>query len=123
MSKNTISMFAVQLEKNTLNNEAYRRVLFTTKQQQLVLMHLLKGQEIGNEKHKKATQFLRVEKGSIQVIQDQGLESEKVYTLKAGDSVTIPSLINHNVVALKDTKLYTIYAPPQHPEGLVQLFK
>jgi mannose-6-phosphate isomerase-like protein (cupin superfamily) len=116
-------MFAVQLEKNTLANQAYRRVLFTTEQQQLVLMHLLKGQEIGNEKHKKATQFIRVEKGSIQVIQNQGLENEKIYTLKAGDSVTIPSLTMHNVVALKDTKLYTIYAPKQHPEGLVQELK
>lgn len=118
-----VQMFAFKLEVSTLANEAYRRVVNTTAQQQLVLMSLAKNQEIGNEKHEKTTQFIRVEKGSIIVVNNQGLATEKRWILGDGDSITIAPTTMHNVIALSDTKLYTIYSPPEHPDGLVQLNK
>lgn len=113
-------MFGFKLESSTLNNNAYRRVVNTTKQQQLVLMSLNKGQEIGNEKHEKTSQFIRVEKGMLKIVQDQDTKDEKVWILQDGDSITIPQNTYHNVIAVEPTKLYTIYSPPEHPDNLIQ---
>ena len=106
------------IETQTINNEAYRKVLFTTKQTQLVLMHLNAGEEIGSEVHPHVTQFFRFEKGTGVVT----LGKSKL-RVKDGDAVVVPAGTRHNVRATKDLKLYTLYSPPQHPDGLIQKTK
>ena len=103
--------FKGNIEKMTLQNNFYRKVIFTTKQQQLVLMSIPDGEEIGAETHPHTSQFIRVEEGSgIAIIKG------KKYYLKDGDVVLIPSGVKHNIIAGKDgLHLYTIYSPPEHP--------
>lgn len=123
-AKDVKEVFVIQLEKESLRNEAYRRVINTNKHQQLVLMHLKAGEEIGKEVHHKSSQFIRIEQGDIKaIISDSQSAGEKVYELKAGDSISIPNGVYHNIVATKDAKLYTIYSPPVHKDNLIQLYK
>ena len=111
-------IFRKNLEKLVLENTAYRRVLTTTPQLQLVAMSIPVGQEIGFETHHSATQFLKLEGGSC-VVYMLGLR----YNLSAGDSIVIPPNTRHNVKSTGDLKLYSIYSPPEHPKGLVQMTK
>jgi mannose-6-phosphate isomerase-like protein (cupin superfamily) len=112
-------MFKINIDKKTVDNEYYRRIIFTTKQQQLVLMNLKPQEEIGREIHPKTTQFIRVEDGSGVVI--VGNEKRRI---RVGDAVMIPSGKFHNVRAGKNgMKLYTIYSPPHHKPKLVQKLK
>lgn len=109
--------FIVNLEKKTLNNKNYRKVLFTTKQLQLVVMRLLPGSDIPEEKHPHTTQFIRVEKGSgVAVI------NGKKYKLTDGSAVVISSNTLHRIIntGKSDLLLYTIYSPPEHPPGTIQ---
>jgi mannose-6-phosphate isomerase-like protein (cupin superfamily) len=106
------------LEEATEKNDDFRRVVFTGKHQQLVLMCLLPGEEIGNEVHDSVDQFFRIEEGEARFIFD-GKEEHR-----AGDghAVVVPAGTYHNVVnasTKEPLKLYTIYAPPQHPDGTV----
>lgn len=97
-----------------MENKYYRKVIFTTKQQQLVLMNLLPKEEIGMEKHNHTTQFIRVEKGSgIAIV------GKKRFRLQDGSAVVIPAGKNHNILAgKKGLKLYTIYSPPEYSRDL-----
>lgn len=107
----------INLEKETLANEDFRRVLYTAKNCQLVLMSLLPGEEIGMEVHT-LDQFLRFEKGSGVAILD-GVES----LVSDGFSVIVPAGTNHNIINTSTTemlKLYTVYAPPEHQDGIVR---
>lgn len=104
-----------QLEKQTIKNKNYRKVIFTTKQLQLVLMSLDKGQYIKRETHSKTTQFIRVEKGKAIVSL-----GKRRYILKAGDAIVIPSKTSHELKAISKLKLYSIYSPPEHPRNLIQ---
>lgn len=109
-------MFKIDIEKRTIKNKNYRKVLYTTKQLQLVIMNLSPLEEIGKEKHKRTTQFIRVEKGSGKAI----IGNRKV-SLKKDDALIIPAGKFHNIIAgKKGMKLYTIYSPPEHPKKLVQ---
>ncbi|MEX2494887.1 MAG: cupin domain-containing protein [Woeseia sp.] len=107
--------YVTNIEQDTLDNEDYRRVLFTGKMSQLVLMSLQPGEEIGREVHEEHDQFIRVEagKGIVMLGDDQ-------YSLIDGVAVVIPAGVEHNVVnTSSDTplRLYTLYSPPEHPDG------
>lgn len=110
-------MTSIRLESVTEKNNNYRKVLVTTNQTQLVLMCLIPGEDIPAEVHQGTTQFIRVEEGKASVVVDG-----KKKTLKAGDAIVIPAGSKHYVKQLgtKGLKLYTLYSPPEHPEGLVQ---
>lgn len=97
------------LENETIANNCYRRVIFTGKHLQLVLMALKKRQIIETEIHESVDQFFRVEEGHIEV----NIEGE-IHHVLSGQSIIIPAGMEHEVTAIENTKLYTIYAPPNH---------
>jgi mannose-6-phosphate isomerase-like protein (cupin superfamily) len=109
--------YKTNIELKTLTNNNYRKVLFTTAQMQLVVMSLKQGQDIPKERHHKITQFIRVEEGILLAI-----IGRTKYRLKDGDSIIIPAGSWHYIKNIGDSsvKLYTIYSPPEHPDGLVQ---
>ena len=113
--------FVTDIETATTANTDYRRVLYTGKYSQLVLMSLKPGEEIGEEVHDDVDQFFRFEEGEGEVVID-GVRSP----VKDGSGVVVPSGARHNVVnTSKDTplKLYTIYSPPEHQDGVVRKTK
>ena len=109
--------YVTDIERDTLENDDYRRVLFTGRNTQLVLMTLQPGDEIGLETHDEHDQFIRVEAGSGTVI----MNGEK-HALADGIAVVIPAGVEHNVANTSSTeplRLYTLYSPPEHPDGTV----
>ncbi len=109
--------YVTNIEEDTLENEDYRRVLFTGKNTQLVLMTVQPGDEIGLETHEEHDQFIRVEAGSGVVL----LNDEK-HQLSDGIAVVIPAGTKHNVINTSKTeplRLYTLYSPPEHKDGTV----
>ena len=118
--KHTMKGFHTNIEKATLENTDYRRVLYTSRYSQLVLMNLQPGEEIGEETHG-LDQFLRFEAGSGKVI----LNGSDEFAVEADDAVVIPAGTLHNVVNTGDTelKLYTIYSPPEHKDDTVHTTK
>lgn len=114
-------VFVGNIKNLTLENDAYRKVLFTTITQQLVLMCLLPQEDIGNETHITTTQFIRIESGTGKCVLN-GVE----YPLKDDSVIVIPPGTHHNIInTSSDTKmkLYTIYSPPEHNTTTVQLKK
>ncbi len=110
--------YVVAVEKETKKNTDFRRVLYTGKHSQLVLMSLKPGEEIGEETHQDVDQFFRFEKGEGKVIID-GIE----HLVKDGYAVIVPAGARHNVVNTSkraNLKLYTIYSPPEHQDGVVR---
>lgn len=104
------------IEKLTLENESFRKVLYTASHCQLVAMSLLPKEEIGMEVHDDGDQFFRFEKGEGEVV-----INETVYAVADGDVVIVPAGAEHNVINISDSealKLYTIYAPPHHKDGI-----
>lgn len=110
------------IEKETLKNDYFRRVLYTGEHSQLVVMSLNAGEEIGNEVHSNVDQFLRVEKGEFKFILHNGKET---HVAASGYAVVVPAGTWHNVVNVSKgrSKLYTIYSPPNHPEGTIHKTK
>lgn len=109
------------IERETIENNNFRKVIYTSKHSQLVLMSLKPEEEIGTETHKENDQFIRVESGHGICLID-GHE----YRLKDGDAVVIPAGAKHNVINTdkhEALKLYTIYSPPHHKDGLVRATK
>ncbi|HPV70906.1 MAG TPA: cupin domain-containing protein [Candidatus Magasanikbacteria bacterium] len=109
------------IEKLTLENENFRRVLYTGKHSQLVLMTLQPNEEIGMEVHSENDQFFRFEKGIGLVLID-GNE----YQVQDGDAVVVPAGSEHNVINTSSSetlKLYTIYSPAHHQDGVVHATK
>lgn len=109
--------FNSNIEQDTLENSDFRRVLYTGKHSQLVLMSLQPKEEIGLETHLENDQFLRFEGGHGAVFID-----DNRYEVRDGDAVIVPAGARHNVVNLSDTEkltLYTIYSPPHHIDGTV----
>ena len=109
------------IEKGTLENDNFRQVLYTAKHSQLVLMSLKPREEIGMEVHSDNDQFFRFEKGVGKVIID-GNE----YEVKDGFAVIVPAGAQHNVINTSETealKLYTIYSPAHHKDGIVRATK
>jgi mannose-6-phosphate isomerase-like protein (cupin superfamily) len=105
-------------KKKTIKNNDYRHVLKTlTNHEQLVLMSLLPGQEIGMEVHPNVDQFIRVEKGI-----GKASTPTRSYNIKDGSAIMVPAGTFHNIenTGKHTLKLYTIYAPPNHPPGTIQ---
>ena len=110
--------YVTNIERDTLANEDYRRVLFTGSKTQLVLMTLQPGEDIGLETHEGHDQFIRVEAGTGYV----ELHGER-YDVGDGTAVVIPSGARHNLVNSspdEPLRLYTLYSPPEHADGTVQ---
>lgn len=106
------------IERQTLENAYFRQVLFTGKHAQLVVMCLQPGEEIGDEVHANVDQFFRIEQGEARFVLNHKVES----LARAGDAVVIEAGTFHNVSNPSQTsalKLYTIYSPPNHPDGTV----
>lgn len=113
--------FKANIEKDTLKNKNFRKVIYTSAHSQLVYMSLRPKEEIGLETHPENDQFLRFEGGRGKVLIDK-----ETYSVKDGDAVVVPAGAKHNVinVSLKDElKIYTIYSPPHHKDQIVRKTK
>ena len=112
--------YITNIEQQSLENENFRKVLFTDERLQLVVMSLLPGEEIGEETHQ-LDQFIRVEEGAGKAVLD-GVEHE----LTDGSVVIVSSGTLHNIINTSNTdcmKLYTLYVPPNHKDGTVHTTK
>ena len=113
--------YHVDIEKKTEKNDYFREVLFTGPHSQLVVMSLNVGEDIGLETHPDTDQFIRVEEGKGKAVLD-GEEFE----LEDGFAIVIPAGTQHNVIntsSKKAMKLYTVYTPPEHPDGTIHKTK
>jgi mannose-6-phosphate isomerase-like protein (cupin superfamily) len=116
-----MSGYSINLEEASLANDHFRKVLYTTPRSQLVLMTLQPGEDIGQERHAEHDQFIRVEAGAGMAVLD-GQE----HRLADGVAVVIPAGALHNVIntsATEPMRLYTLYTPPEHPDGIVHRSK
>ncbi len=110
--------FNINIEKETLENSNFRRVLYTSKHSQLVLMSLQPKEDIGMEIHADNDQFFRFEKGQGEVI----IDGNK-YEVSDGSAIVVPAGAEHNIINVSDSetlKLYTIYSPAHHKDGIVR---
>ncbi|MEN9389068.1 MAG: hypothetical protein RLY61_152 [Candidatus Parcubacteria bacterium] len=113
--------FKDNIEQLTLQNSNFRKIIYTAKHSQLVLMTLKPREDIGVEIHKDGDQFFRFEAGKGKVV-----INETTYLVKDGDAVTVPAGAKHNVINTsedEDLKLYTIYSPPHHKDGIIRKTK
>jgi mannose-6-phosphate isomerase-like protein (cupin superfamily) len=113
--------FKSNIERDALKNKNFRKVIYSGKHIQVVLMSLNPGEDIGLETHVSTDQFFRFEGGQGKCIID-GNE----YMVENGDAIVVPAGSKHNVIntdPIKGLKLYTIYAPPQHKDGLINTTK
>jgi mannose-6-phosphate isomerase-like protein (cupin superfamily) len=109
--------YVTNIEQKSLENNYFREVLFTGPHSQLVVMSLAPGEDIGLETHDGVDQFIRVEAG-----QGIALLDGDEHDLTDGSAVVIPAGTEHNIMNLskqKALKLYTLYTPPQHPDGTI----
>ncbi|MDP3997518.1 MAG: cupin domain-containing protein [Candidatus Andersenbacteria bacterium] len=112
--------YVTNIEKDSEANSNFRKVLYTASHSQLVVMSLKEGEDIGEEVHDDVDQFIRVEKGEGKAILD-GMEHD----IEDGFSVTIPQGVKHNIIntGTAEMKLYTIYSPAHHRDGVVHATK
>jgi mannose-6-phosphate isomerase-like protein (cupin superfamily) len=112
--------FVKDIEELTEANKDFRRVLYTGKHLQLVLMALKPGEEIGEEVHADRDQFFRIEKGEGEIVIDG-----KRTRIKSDDAMLVPAGARHNVINTGDKPLmlYTLYGPPEHKDGIVRATK
>jgi len=114
--------FVGDIEKLTEKNKFFRQVLYTGKYAQLVVMCLQPGEEIGNEIHHTVDQFFRIEEGEAKFV----FNDNEVHLVHDGDAVIVPAGTFHNVInnsTKERLKLYTLYSPPNHPDGTVHKTK
>lgn len=119
--ENVMSGYSINIEAKTLAGNNFREVLYTTQRSQLVIMTLQPGEEIGLEKHEGHDQFIRVEAGQGVAI----LDGEQ-HKLEDGVAVVIPAGTEHNIINTSSSepmRLYTLYTPPEHPDGIVHATK
>ncbi len=110
------------IEELAVKNTYFRQVLFTAKHSQLVLMCLQPGEDIGDEVHAKVDQFFRIESGEARFV----FNEKEEHLVHDGGGVVVPAGTYHNVINTSKTaqlKLYTIYSPPNHPDGTVHKTK
>ena len=112
--------FVDDIDRLTVENKDFRRVLYTGKHLQLVLMALRPGEEIGEEVHDDHDQFFRIEKGEGEV----WIDNQRT-KIKADDAIVVPAGARHNVINTGDKKLklYTVYGPPDHKDEIVRSTK
>jgi mannose-6-phosphate isomerase-like protein (cupin superfamily) len=116
-----MSGYSIQLEQATLANNNFRKVLYTAPHSQLVLMCLQPMEEIGLETHAEHDQFIRVEAG-----EGKAIIGDEEFLLTDGIAIVIPAGSAHNVINTSPTdlmKLYTVYTPPEHKDGTIQVTK
>ena len=108
------------IERETLDNQTFRTVVFTGEHLQLTVMSIEPGSEIGEEVHEGHDQFLRIEGGSARVVL-----GEETQDVQDDWAVVVPSGVRHNVLNTGDgpLKVYSLYAPPEHPDGTVHRTK
>ncbi|AHB40356.1 TPA: cupin domain-containing protein [candidate division WWE3 bacterium] len=112
-----MAKFVANIMNETMSNENFRKVLATNKFSQLVVMALQPGENIGMEVHTDVDQFIRIEQGTGQAILDG-----EVSNISDDFAVVIPAGTEHDIINTSDTKLmklYTIYSPAEHPDGVV----
>jgi mannose-6-phosphate isomerase-like protein (cupin superfamily) len=111
--------YVANIEKLTLENTNFRTVLYTDKNSQLVLMSLLVGEEIGEEIHD-VDQFLRLEKGT-----GTAILNDISHDLADGSVIIVPAGTKHNIIntGTDEMKLYTLYMPPHHRDGVIHKTK
>jgi len=110
------------IEQETEKNNYFRKVIYTGKHLQVVVMCLQGGEEIGNEVHQEVDQFFRIEQGGAKFI----LNNHEEHVIQQGDAAVVPAGTWHNVINLSQStqlKFYTIYTPPQHPDGTIHKTK
>ncbi len=112
--------FIINIEDKSLKNDFFREVLFTTPKSQLVVMSLRPGEEIGTEAHEKSDQFIRVEAG-----EGKAVLNGQTSNIEDGSAIVIPAGTEHNIINTsgESMKLYTLYTPPQHPDGTIHKTK
>jgi mannose-6-phosphate isomerase-like protein (cupin superfamily) len=109
--------FKTNIESDTTDNVDYRKVIYTAKDLQLVLMSLQPNEEIGMESHPDKDQFIRIEEGK-----GKATINGNDYLLRTGDCVVIPQGSEHNIIntsKIRQLKLYTLYSKPEHVDGEV----
>ena len=109
--------YVANIEKKSLENKYFREVLYTGPHSQLVVMSIAPGEDIGMETHKNVDQFFRVEAGI-----GRAVLNGKEYNLEDGSAVVIPAGTEHNIINRSKSeplKVYTIYSPPNHPDGTI----
>lgn len=109
--------YVANIEKKSLENKYFREVLYTGPHSQPVLMSIAPGEDIGMETHTNVDQFFRVAAGN-----GQAVLNGKEYNLEDGSAVVIPAGIEHNILnrsQFEPLKVYTIYSPPNHPDGTI----
>ena len=110
------------IEEETLANTTFRTVVFTGEHTQLTVMSLAPGESIGREAHEDIDQFLRVERGSGRVELGRSEDSvDETHEVRDDWAVIVPAGVWHDVVNTGDgeLKLYSLYSPPEHPDGTV----
>jgi len=113
--------FKSNIENDTIANSNFRKVLYTSKHSQLVLMSLKPNEEIGEETHPDNDQFFRIEAGRGKCVIDGNN-----YQIKDGDAIVVPAGAKHNIINEDDEaelKMYTIYSPAHHKDGIVRATK
>lgn len=116
-----MSGYHIDIDKKTEENTYFREVLFTGPLSQLVVMSLKPGEDIGRETHPDTDQFIRIEEGT-----GKAIIGDDEYELEDGSAIVIPAGAEHNVINTsqdEDLKLYTVYTPPEHPDGTVHKTK
>ncbi len=108
------------IEDITEDNQNFRKVLYTAKNSQLVVMSLNPGEDIGSEVHEELDQFIRIEEGEGKAV----LNGEE-HKIEEGSAVVIPGGTEHNIINTSDEKmkLYTVYSPPEHRDGVLHKTK
>lgn len=111
--------YVTNIEKDSLENDNFRKVLYTSTHSQLVLMSLLPGEDIGAEVHE-LDQFLRVEKG-----EGKAVLNDIEYPIIDGSAIVVPAGVKHNIINTSEVsmKLYTVYSPAEHKDGVVRKTK
>src|SRR3989344_8114273 len=112
--------FVINIEAETLANDYFRKVLYTDKNDQLVVMSLRPLENIGKEIHQ-VDQFIRIESG-----EGKAILNDTEYSLKDGSSILVPAGSEHNIIntsSTKPMKLYTLYSPPNHRDGIMHKTK
>jgi mannose-6-phosphate isomerase-like protein (cupin superfamily) len=112
--------FKGNIKKATLENDNFRKVMYTGKHLQLVLMSLEAGEDIGTEMHPDTDQFFRFESGTGKCIIDRS-----VYNVREGNVIVVPACAEHNVMNTGTDvfKMYTLYGPPNHEDGIIRATK
>jgi mannose-6-phosphate isomerase-like protein (cupin superfamily) len=118
--------WVADIEQATLDNDTFRTVLFTGKHTQLTVMRLGPGEDIGREAHDHGDQFLRIEQGTARVELSAAEERvDETHEVEGDWAMVIPAGVWHNVVNTGESelKLYSLYSPPEHPDGTVHRTK